>query len=218
MGEISRTIRSGVKFLLWSTTGMWESRQSKESWDQEFISGHWQCLEGVGELGHYSLIVGYASALAPKTILDVCCGQGVLAGHLKPVPYHRYLGIDFSSDAVGKASRIHADARNRFLVADARAFEPEEAFDLIVFNECLYYFGNPTEMIRKYVKNLAPNGKVIISMFAAPENMAVWRLVNHELIVEDAVTVKNDKSGRSWTVKCLAPGPMLARSIPFNGN
>ncbi len=218
MREISRTIRSGVKFLLWSTTGMWETRQSKESWDREFLTGHWRCLESIEELAHYSLIVGYASALAPTTILDVCCGQGVLAGHLKPVPYQRYLGIDFSSDAVGKASHLHADARTSFVVADARAFASEEVFDLIVFNECLYYFGNPTEMIRKYVKNLAPKGKIIISMFAAPENMAVWRLVQHDLVVEDAVTVKNDKSGRSWTVKCLAPGPMLPRDVPLNGN
>lgn len=218
MKEISQTIRSGVKFLLWSTTGKWESRKSKESWDQEFLTGHWRCLESVGELGHYSLIVGYASALAPQTILDVGCGQGVLAGHLKPVPYRRYLGIDFSPDAVGKASNLHADARASFSVADARAFDSQEVFDLIVFNECLYYFGNPAEIIRKYVKNLAPNGKVIISMFAAPENIAVWRLLQHELVVEDAVTVKNHKSGRSWTVKCLAPGPTLQRSVPYNGN
>ncbi len=218
MREIGQTIRSGVKFLLWSTTGKWETRQSKEAWDREFLTGHWRCLESIDELAHYSLIVGYTSALAPKSILDVCCGQGVLAGHLKPVPYRRYLGIDFSSDAVGEASNTHADGRTRFFVADARTFDSEDVFDLIVFNECLYYFGNPTEMIRKYVKNLAPNGKVIISMFAAPENIAVWRLVQHELDVEDAVTVKNNKSGRSWTVKCMSPDPMLTRNVPLNGN
>jgi SAM-dependent methyltransferase len=196
-----------MKFLLWSTTGKWEYRQCNKSWDQEFLTGHWRCLESVSELGHYSLIAGYASASVPKTILDVCCGQGVLAGHLKSVPYQRYLGIDFSSDAVGKASNSHADVRTTFLVADARAFDPEEVFDLIVFNECLYYFGNPAEMIRKYAKNLAPNGRVIISMFVAPENMAVWRSVQRGLVVVDAVTVKNHESKRSWTVKCLAPGP-----------
>jgi 2-polyprenyl-3-methyl-5-hydroxy-6-metoxy-1,4-benzoquinol methylase len=218
MKEISGTIRSGVKFLLWSTTGKWETRQSKESWDREFLTGHWRCLESIGELGHYSLIVGYASALAPKTILDVCCGQGVLAGHLKSVPYLRYQGIDFSSDAVVKASDAHSDVRTSFSVADAREFESEEQFDLIVFNECLYYFRDPAQIIRNYAKNVAPNGRIIISMFSAPENMAVWRLVQHDLVVEDAVTVKNHNSSRSWTVKCLAPGVMSKRKLSLYGD
>jgi 2-polyprenyl-3-methyl-5-hydroxy-6-metoxy-1,4-benzoquinol methylase len=215
MNEISRTLRSGVNFLLRSTTGKWETRQSRESWDREFVSGQWQRLESIEELGHYSVIVGHASALAPKSILDVCCGQGVLAGHLKSVPYRRYLGIDFSSEAITQATNVHSDARTSFRVADAHAFDSEDTFDLIVFNECLYYFGKPREVIRSYMKNLAPNGKMIISMWVALENVAVWRLVQRDLIVEDSVTVKNDRSGSSWVIKRLSPGLML---ISSNGN
>ncbi len=205
MPKAQRILRSWVKFLVWRLTGVWASKHSREDWDREYKTGTWRHLEEVGELGHYSVIAGYAQLIRPKAILDVACGSGVLARHLKALPYKHYLGIDLSMEAVMEASRRYGDERTRFQTADAREFASEQLFDLIVFNECLYYFRKPADVARHYSKLLAPGGKCIVSMFMATENRAIWRELEPFAAIEDAMTIRNQKSGVGWVIKLLSP-------------
>ena len=196
-------VRSWIKFLLWRTKKIWASAQSKEAWDQEYAGGHWKGLESMQELGHYSAIAGYADFSEAKAILDVGCGHGVLARRLTRLGYQNYLGIDLSAEAIKEASSLNQDPRSTFAAADAWQFETEQAFDLIIFNECLYYLGEPRKIMRKYSKFLAPNGKFIVSMFGVPANLAIWHELQQELRVMDSVSVRHG-SGYRWTVKLLS--------------
>lgn len=205
MATIQANLRSWAKFLLWRAGTIRPSAHTKEDWEEEYASGAWKRLEQIDELAHYSVIAGYAASVAPRALLDVACGAGVLSGHLKTIQYQRYLGLDVSDKAIAEAGERHGDERTRFVAADARRFECDETFDLIIFNECLYFLGTPREVLRRYARLLAPGGRMILSMWVAPQNRAVWSEVDPVTRIEDAVTVRNERTGIGWTVKLFVP-------------
>ena len=166
--------------------------------------GEWAFLGDMAELARYSIITGYCQCLGAKSILDVGCGLGVLAERLKPLDYAGYLGVDFSAEAVGNAQAAHGDGRTRFTLADAAKFQPEGAFDAIVFNECLYYLDDPALVLAGYARALAPKGRFIISIHRTPRNERVWPQVDKVAAAVDAVTVTN-QAGTAWVVKLMAP-------------
>jgi 2-polyprenyl-3-methyl-5-hydroxy-6-metoxy-1,4-benzoquinol methylase len=100
--------------------------------------------------------LGYCQYLSPDTILDVGCGEGLLADKLTVLPYRQFVGVDISSTAITNAQRLLGDARTAFVAADAHDFVPETPFDIIIFNQCLYYMPDPVGMIRRYAAFLKP--------------------------------------------------------------
>ena len=147
-----------------------------ERFEQQYRCGAWDRLSGNAELSRYSIIVGYCNMLRPESILDVGCGQGILAKRLKSVGYRRYLGIDFSSEAILQAQSTEADERTCFAIADATNANILERFDLIIFNECLYYFDHPYAVTQHYVHALSGNGRIIVSMYKSFRNRMIWRM------------------------------------------
>ena len=62
-------------------------------------------LKEIGELAHYSAIVGYCYYLNKSgTILDIGCGEGILQERLRSLNYSRYVGVDISAKAIRRAS------------------------------------------------------------------------------------------------------------------
>jgi len=174
-------------------------------WDQLFETGAYDRLSAVWERGRYSLIVGHRDVLGLRSILDVGCGQGVLAERLQRTGYERYVGLDISQAAIQQARREQPDPRNSWLVADATTFETETRFDLIVFNECLYYMEDPAALVRHYVRFLAPGGWIIVSMHDRIRTRTVWPLLGMLTTVE--ANQISSKGRASWTVKLMQPAP-----------
>jgi len=172
-------------------------------WERLFESGSYERLESIPERARYSLIVGQCDVLGVRSILDVGCGQGVLAKRLNRVNYDRYVGVDISQTAVAQARLALPDPRNTYLVSDADSFATAERFDLIVFNECLYYMTDPAAVLRHYLQFLQPGGHVSISMYHTVRSRAVWRLLTMLDTVE-AVQIKYQRHA-TWTVKLLRP-------------
>ena len=137
--------------------------------------------------------MGYCQHLAPANILDAGCGEGLLAEKLKILPYKSYLGMDVSKEAIALATGRLGDERSRFTVADALAFDTDERFDVIVFNQSLYYLSEPAALLVKYQKLLTPNGRIIVSMVDNARTRAVWRLIDPAMRIEDAMTTIQGK-------------------------
>jgi SAM-dependent methyltransferase len=134
-------------------------------WEHQYLAGSWGFLHDLPELPRYSIVAGYVRYLGNRgVVLDVGCGEGLLALRLKG-GYYEYVGVDLSSQAVERARRRLGASDTRFLQMDAANGPPPGRFDIIVFNESLYFFRDPLTVFNRYTAALAPDGFIIVSMF-----------------------------------------------------
>ena len=170
---------------------------SKERWEEEYDGGVWDYLAGEEEATRYRAILELLDDALPSpaepgardtergAVLDLGCGEGVLVDFLRAAGGSegcRYTGVDLSERAIEAARAARGDQLTRFVVADAETWEPgPERFDAIVLNECLYYFHEPLETLRRYLGALAPGGVVVISMYEAPRTIALARALDRHL-------------------------------------
>ena len=138
-----------------------------------------------------------------QAILDVCCGEGILQQALGAGNYERYLGLDISDEAIRRA-HMRQDAKTVFLREDATSFAPAGRFQVIVFNECLYYFDDPRGLMKHYQTFLGDEGVFVVSMYVEKQTRRIWKMLGSAYTVEDEVQVING-SGVSWVVKVLRP-------------
>lgn len=133
----------------------------EKNWD---ASESWYTA-AVGEKGHYYhqtvILPGVLRLLGKfKSILDVGCGQGVLARHLpKDVDY---VGIDQSSALIQSAKKM--TKQGQFLVADACQNLPLEnkTFERAVFIMSLQNMERGKEAIANAGKHLSAKGKMAL--------------------------------------------------------
>ena len=138
---------------------------AKEVWEAQYAGAKWAYLADLEEQTRYDVIAGYIQLLKPGgSILDVGCGNGLLLGNLKVGDYSRYAGIDISQTAIDQAA-ASAHSRAWFMQADAQTYVPAERFDVIVFNEVLYYLNNPLREVERYESALNRHGLFITSLY-----------------------------------------------------
>ena len=181
---------------------------SQERWEQEYRDGCWSHLHNARELAHYSVITGYYTHYRPGgSLLDVGCGEGVLQRRLCALGYVRYLGIDSSQEAIGRA-QTERDARTEFRCADAETFTPQERFDVIVYNEVLYYLKDPVNVVRRLAHALNPEGVAIVSMLRWTSSRRIWRSLERTVRIEDGITVTHRNVG-TWDIKVIRQPDIL---------
>ena len=175
---------------------------SQERWELEYRDGCWSHLQNARELAHYSVITGYYMHYRPGgSLLDVGCGEGVLQRRLRALGYARYLGIDSSQEAITRA-QTEADARTEFRCGDAETFMPTDQFDVIIYNEILYYLKDPVDVVRRLAHALDPAGVAIVSMLRWTSSRRIWRSLEGTMRIADWVTVTHPNVG-SWDVKVI---------------
>jgi len=97
-------------------------------------------------------------------ILDLGCGGGLICEPLARLEA-KVTGIDFINDNI-KAAKIHANKSNlniRYLLQDLNSINLKKKYDLILMLEVIEHLDNWDVLIRNSIKNLKPNGKLIIS-------------------------------------------------------
>jgi SAM-dependent methyltransferase len=110
----------------------------------------WAYLGQQQELARYWTVIGYMHSLGGgREYLDVRCGEGLLFERFKPLDYRRFVVVDISEVAIEKLRR-HNDHRTNFLSADGEVYVPSGNFDVIVFNESLYYLREPVRSLERY--------------------------------------------------------------------
>jgi SAM-dependent methyltransferase len=181
----------------------WERKKKKgdipvkrDVWEALYLRGTWDYMNEVDELARYSVITGYLQFLRPKSaILDVGCGEGILFRRYRPYGYSRYVGIDISQVAIDRLCR-EQDHKTHFIAADVETYVPQERFDVIVFNEALYYFHDPLEVIGRYTVALKEDGVVVVSTYAGSHRaLSILRQVKNKLsLVDEVVTTHGSTS------------------------
>lgn len=195
-------IKRLASYAVFEVIGFRAAPVSAAAWDREYKDGNWDYLGAMDNLGGLVSVLGYCQYLNPASILDVGCGAGLLAAKLKVLPYRSYLGIDLSAEAVAQAGTV-ADARTAFAVSGAEEFQTDRRFDAIVFSQILNYVEHPDWVLARYAKYLAPNGRLIVSMYASGRTRAAWNLIERAMAVEDAMTIT--QASGATTTKVLKP-------------
>lgn len=204
---LGRRVPGGDRLAAWARalerrSGRGDVPLPRGAWEEQYGAGVWACLEEAGELARYGAVAAAVRSLRPGgSVLDVGCGEGLLAEHLGANGYGRYLGIDLSVAAVAAARRRAARAARpgtRFAVADADHWPLRGAFDAVVLNECLYYLRDPLASARHALATLRPGGILVVSMFRTARTRGLARLLARELpLVEE--TLVSSRRG-TWIV------------------
>ncbi len=194
--------RIGKSVSRWeSARGQGDAPAPASVWNQQYQDGRWDLLAESDESVRYAVLDGLARARKPRaSILDVGCGEGLLQRRL--TGYQRYLGIDVSEVAISRA-REREDPRTRFIAADAARFSPEQLFDVIIFNESLYYFANPLAVLEHYRQFLESGGVFLISMFCTRRSGAIARLLERRYPSLQENRIRNPRG--EWL--CIVLGP-----------
>ena len=154
--------------------------QTKKQWDSQFAAGIWdRLLEGQPNTGEIARRIGEYAERKGGTIrvLDVGCGNGGLARLIVGNPRIEYVGTDISSSAIARARE--AAPAGTFIEGSA-AYPPERAgtFDIIVFNEILYYL-DPETVLANYRSCADPGTEVHISIVRSWRSRFLWRRIRH---------------------------------------
>lgn len=176
-------------------------------WDKEFSSGRWNCLDdNPAERARHAIIGMYCQKYFPGgNILDVGCGEGTLVDFLSDRQKKKYLGIDISSEAIkiGKRKRRGMD----FQCVEAESFETKRKFDVIVFNEVLYYLDD-AEIFAKFTNFLKKGNIVILSLYRMKSERHDKPILKNSRKFFDfgeAIEVSGDAGGQNvtWRVEVL---------------
>lgn len=173
-------------------------------WERQYGQGKWQVLNDQSEVARYSVIGGLIKHFIQKgTMLDVGCGEGVLVEYLKQAKYKTYVGIDLSKVAIRQATK-RLTKNTKLIAADAQEIVFKEKFDVIIFNESLYYFDNPWKLMTKYTSYLEKKG-IFLTSFYTSNLLAnlIWRRIKkkYKAISEVRLSVGH----KNWVINIFQP-------------
>lgn len=86
-------------------------------------------------------------------------------------------------------------------MCDADDYFLRESFDVIIFNEVLYYSLNPLSLMKQYEDGLKADGIFIVSMLRCKESTFIWKKLEALFPVLDETMVTHGP--KSWTCKVL---------------
>src|SRR5262249_52357467 len=134
------------------------------------------------------------------SVLDVGASNGVLAEELRH-DVRKIRGVEIDPTSVQRAT-----ARNipnaEFVAADANTYETDDKFDVVIFNESMYYLHDPIDTLRRYARFLEPGGILIVSNFIARYLLRFPGEIARNFVVIEQSTVINSR-GLGWTIQAL---------------
>jgi SAM-dependent methyltransferase len=187
-------------------------RTDRSRWNRQYERGQWDGLEQLDELARFSVLAGYVQFMFPDApaILEVGGGEGILAPRIGRDNYGRFIGTDVSDAAIARAQDRFGDDRTVFRAVDMNELGPTtlpgETFDLIIFNESLYYLRPMMpKLTAQYLPMLKPGGLLMISLNTGThaDSDAKWAELDTIFRVLHQSRVETAKNG--WWVKVLEP-------------
>jgi trans-aconitate methyltransferase len=180
-------VAKGVFYLLTRYAG---SAMRRCSFDEYYKSGRWDYLDSDHSREMVRVVEKYANK---GRILDMGCGPGILVSLLNPGSFEYYRGIDASSEAIALAQK-RAGEKIGFEIGDIQSYECEDNFDLIVFEESLYYVPFfRYQLLNRYAKWLRPGGVFIVTVADPRRYAQMIRMIRGKFRVLEDRSFQNSK-------------------------
>ena len=127
------------------------------------------------------------------TFIDAGCGTGWVVRMVSQIEYClNSSGIDGSSNMIEKAQRL--DSVNKYDCADLLTWKPSSKKDIVHSMEVLYYFENPSIVLKNFYNNwLNKDGRLIIGIDFYKENHSC-----HDWPEKTNVSIMNLLSTAQW--------------------
>ena len=188
-------------------------KQERSSWEQEYSSGKWSCLGASAEFAHYAIVAAYIQILRrPISLLDIGCGEGQILKHLNLDLIAQYTGVDIAQAALDQITPKRP--QDRYICSTLENFRPDAKWDVILFNEVLYYTFDPVANIKPFEAALTAEGRMLVSIYKK-KNPFAWnnrclRKVQRYFreagyTVEDAVEISRIDTRVTWQVFQVKP-------------
>jgi 2-polyprenyl-3-methyl-5-hydroxy-6-metoxy-1,4-benzoquinol methylase len=180
-------------------------RNEKNTWDAQYKNDYSDKMDCADQQPRNRAIAGIAleNYKHGMKILDIGCGTGTLYNYFSGLDIN-YTGIDLSYFAVEKAKENFTETNAKFFPEDFEEFDTKEKFDVIIFNEVLYYF--PFEKILPAIKKAislvsSPQSVLIISMSPHIKSANVWKILKPFISPSADMEIKSRFSGSRWIIK-----------------
>lgn len=178
---------------------------TKDTWDKEYQSGQWDFLFEISEMAHHLAVLGYVRHLHPKPrVLEAGCGSGRFLDLLRYFPLESYTGFDLSEAAVQKAKTLQVP-NARLEVSSFDQWQEKGPYDIVVFDEVLWYAKDPAATFNKFATFLTPHGSIVVSMFRIGNALSIWKRIEQFAEVLDYTEIKSHSKNARWDVKALRP-------------
>jgi SAM-dependent methyltransferase len=117
-----------------------------------------------------------AAGVEPRTtVLDLCCGPGLLAG-AAAARGAMATGLDFSPAMLDLARAAHPAVH--FAEGDAEAMPFADAsFDAVVSSFGIHHVPRPQRALGEALRVLRPGGRLAVTTWATPQENLAWRLL-----------------------------------------
>ncbi|MBW8683145.1 class I SAM-dependent methyltransferase [Chitinophaga rhizophila] len=164
------------------------------TWDKQYTQGAWEVLKSPLEEKRFESVRNFIYKYAPGgDILEVGCGEGLLQRGMDRQLYNLFTGIDVSNVAILRTEDLW-NAQNRYMSADMETWQPDsQRFDIIIFNESLYYASYPLELMTRYFSFLKPGGAIILSVYETPPNQQLLDAVEKLHPATEATITENER-------------------------
>lgn len=192
----------------WRTRDYWD--RSLEGWASSYLGGT------LSNDVRNAITLQLLRHLAPhaSSLLDLGCAAGTLGLTLDKT-YRAYWGVDISEVAINKAQvDFAASDSKRFdecvlLATQLHTLKLSRKFDVIVFNEVLYYLKlEDIERVMDSLRSgLAPGGIVVVSLKDHGQCRPIQEVLYRYLTPMNSILFQ-EMSGRSkWSVRYNAECP-----------
>lgn len=190
-----------------------KSELKREKWDHQYRQGTWDYLNSTDEIPRYSVLGSYMKFLGrPISLLDVGCGEGLVLKFCEREWLKIYTGLDISQTALDKIKTLLPT--DTLICSTLEDCSINNKFDVILFNEVLYYTSDPESQLMRFRDYLKPEGYILISTYKKSGWFSrnsrgiqnVWRLVEKcKWNKIDEVLITNIPKKKSWRITLIQP-------------
>lgn len=131
----------------------------------ERVFGRDLCQHGFVDMAQLDALLACLRLAPGERVLDVGCGNGLIAAYISDCTGATVTGIDYIAEAIDQARERAAHQTNRlqFMVGDINALDlPPASFDAIISLDSLYFSNDYTHTLRQLMEATRPGGQIAI--------------------------------------------------------